>query len=143
MTDEAYYDYLNGIYEDVTKYLNKKDHVADSLKREFFCKMRATPYYYWKNEEAPKEDKSFDKAGLLNALTKKYSGIMSLKEEALGDLLNALKKKYSLGATKTGLKLPGYLGREEFKHLADNMRLCGYHYDSEEKEFRMEVPAHV
>ena len=121
MTDEAFYDYLNGIYEDVTRYLNKKDHVADPSKREFICKMRATPYYYWKKEEAPKEDKSIDKAGLLNAL----------------------KKKYSLGATKTGLKLPGYLGREEFKHLADNMRLCGYHYDSEEKEFRMEVPAHV
>ena len=58
-------------------------------------------------------------------------------------LLNALKKKYSLSPTKDGLKLPGYLGREEFKHLADNMRLCGYHYDSEEKEFKMEVPAHV
>jgi hypothetical protein len=121
MTDEAYYEYLNSIYQEVTQWLNKKDHVADSTKREFFCKMRATPYYYWKKEELPKEDKSFDKVGLLNAL----------------------KKKYSLSPTKDGLKLPGYLGREEFKHLADNMRLCGYHYDSEEKEFRLEVPVHV
>ena len=121
MTDEAYYEYLNSIYQEVTQWLNKKDHVADSTKREFFCKMRATPYYYWKKEEPPKEDKSFDKIGPLNAL----------------------KKKYSLNTTKTGLKLPGYLGREEFKHLADNMRLCGYHYDSEEKEFRLEAPNHV
>ena len=121
MTDEAYYEYLNSIYQEVTQWLNKKDHVADSTKREFFCKMRATPYYYWKKEEPPKEDKSFDKIGLLNAL----------------------KKKYSLNTTKTGLKLPGYLGREEFKHLADNMRLCGYHYDRDEKEFQLEVAAHV
>ena len=84
--------------------------------------MIATPYYYWKQKDATtSEDTNFDREGFLNAL----------------------KKKYSLGATKTGLKLPGYLGREVFKHLADNMRLCGYHYDSEEKEFRMEVPAHV
>ena len=124
MNDEAFYDYLNGIYEDVTRYLNKKDHVADPSKREFFCKMRATPYYYWKKGEGAKEGENkvqIDREGLLNAL----------------------KKKYSLSPTKDGLKLPGYLGREEFKHLADNMRLCGYHYDSEEKEFRMEVPAHV
>ena len=121
MIDEAYFEYLNDIYEKVTQWLNKKDHVADSTKREFFCDMIATPYYYWKKEEGPKDNQNFDKVGLLNAL----------------------KKKYSLNTTKTGLKLPGYLGREEFKHLADNMRLCGYHYDSEEKEFRLEAPNHV
>ena len=86
----------------------------DASKREFFCEMIATPYYYWKGETA-KEKQDIDKAGLLNAL----------------------KKKYSLGATKTGLTLPGYLKPEEFKHLADNMRLCGYHYDRDEKEFQL------
>ncbi len=121
MIDEAYFEYLNDIYEKVTQWLNTKDHVADSTKRQFFCDMIATPYYYWKNGETVKEKPDIDKIGLLNAL----------------------KKKYSLSPTKDGLKLPGYLGREEFKHLADNMRLCGYHYDSEEKEFRMEVSAHV
>ena len=121
MIDEAYYEYLDKIYQDVTQWLNKKDHVADPSKRKFFCDMIATPYYYWKKEEGPKDNEIIDKAGLLNAL----------------------KKHYSMGTTKTGLTLPGYLGREEFKHLADNMRLCGYHYDSEEKEFRLEVPNHV
>ena len=121
MTDEKYFEYLDEIYREVTAWLNKKDHVADSAKRQFFCDMIATPYYYWKNGETVKEKPDIDKIGLLNAL----------------------KKKYLLSPTKDGLKLPGYLGREEFKHLADNMRLCGYHYDSEEKEFRMEVPAHV
>ena len=120
MIDEGYFEYLNGIYQEVTAWLNKKDHVADASKREFFCEMIATPYYYWKGETA-KEKQDIDKAGLLNAL----------------------KKKYSLGATKTGLTLPGYLKPEEFKHLADNMRLCGYHYDRDEKEFQLEVAAHV
>ena len=47
--------------------------------------------------------------------------------------------------TKTGLKLPGYLNdRGEFRHLADNMRLCGYEYNKEDQEFQlMEVPNHV
>ena len=121
MIDEGYLEYLNGIYQEVTAWLNKKDHVADASKREFFCDMIATPYYYWKNGETEKEKHDIDKAGLLNAL----------------------KKKYSLGTTKTGLTLPGYLKPEEFKHLADNMRLCGYHYDRDEKEFQLEVAAHV
>ena len=121
MIDEKYFEYLDKIYQEVTAWLNKKDHVADAYKREFFCELIATPYYYWKNGETVKEKPDIDKAGLLNAL----------------------KKKYSLGTTKTGLTLPGYLGREEFKHLADNMRLCGYHYVSDEKEFRLEVPNHV
>ena len=121
MIDEGYFEYLNGIYQEVTAWLNKKDHVADASKREFFCEMIATPYYYWKNGETAKEKQDIDKAGLLNAL----------------------KKKYSLGTTKTGLTLPGYLKPEEFKHLADNMRLCGYHYDRDEKEFQLEVAAHV
>ena len=123
MIDEAYCEYLNGIYQEVTAWLNKKDHVADASKREFFCEMIATPYYYWKNGETPKEKPAIDKTGLLNAL----------------------KKKYKMIPTKTGLKLPGYLNdRGEFKHLADNMRLCGYEYNKEDQEFQlMEVPNHV
>ena len=123
MIDEGYFEYLNGIYQEVTAWLNKKDHVADASKREFFCEMIATPYYYWKNGETPKEKPAIDKTGLLNAL----------------------KKKYKMIPTKTGLKLPGYLNdRGEFKHLADNMRLCGYEYNKEDQEFQlMEVPNHV
>ena len=123
MIDEGYFEYLNGIYQEVTAWLNKKDHVADASKREFFCEMIATPYYYWKNGETPKENPAIDKTGLLNAL----------------------KKKYKMIPTKTGLKLPGYLNdRGEFKHLADNMRLCGYEYNKEDQEFQlMEVPNHV
>ena len=123
MIDEGYFEYLNGIYQEVTAWLNKKDHVADASKREFFCEMIATPYYYWKNGETPKKKPAIDKTGLLNAL----------------------KKKYKMIPTKTGLKLPGYLNdRGEFKHLADNMRLCGYEYNKEDQEFQlMEVPNHV
>ena len=123
MIDEGYFEYLNGIYQEVTAWLNKKDHVADASKREFFCEMIATPYYYWKNGETPKEKPAIDKTGLLNAL----------------------KKKYKMIPTKTGLKLPGYLNdRGEFKHLADNMRLCGYEYNKEDQELQlMEVPNHV
>ena len=123
MIDGGYLEYLNGIYQEVTAWLNKKDHVADASKREFFCEMIATPYYYWKNGETPKEKPAIDKTGLLNAL----------------------KKKYKMIPTKTGLKLPGYLNdRGEFKHLADNMRLCGYEYNKNDQEFQlMEVPNHV
>ena len=124
MIDEGYLEYLNGIYQDVTHWLNAKDHVADSTKREFFCKMIATPYYYWKQKDATtSEDTNFDREGFLNGL----------------------KKKYKMIPTKTGLKLPGYLNdRGEFRHLADNMRLCGYEYNKEDQEFQlMEVPNHV
>ena len=124
MIDEAYCEYLNGIYQEVTAWLNKKDHVADASKREFFCKMIATPYYYWKQKDATtSEDTNFDREGFLNGL----------------------KKKYKMIPSKTGLKLPGYLNdRGEFKHLADNMRLCGYEYNKNDQEFQlMEVPNHV
>ena len=46
MIDEAYYEYLDKIYQEVTQWLNKRDRVADSTKRKFFCDMSATPYYY-------------------------------------------------------------------------------------------------
>ena len=74
MIDGGYLEYLNGIYQEVTAWLNKKDNVADASKREFFCKMIATPYYYWKQKDATtSEDTNFDREGFLNALKKKYS----------------------------------------------------------------------
>jgi len=114
--NEEYLDYLYRLYEDITRYLNKKDKVADALKRQMIFDKVATPYYYWIRE------------------TKEKMGGSALKVNRSALLENA-KNKYGLEATKSGLKVSKFLATEEFKALVGVMRACGYEYNREEREF--------
>lgn len=121
----AYLEYLDSKYKEAYDYLQKKYIAVDYNRLNMYFDKIVIPYKYWLEEYRASElvKKDFDREGFLNGL----------------------KKKYKMIPTKTGLKLPGYLNdRGEFKHLADNMRLCGYEYNKEDQEFQlMEVPNHV
>ncbi len=111
-----YLDYLYGLYEDITRYLNKKDKVADTAKRQMIFDKVATPYYYWVRETKEKKEGSALKINI-------------------SALLENAKNKYGLTATKSGLKVSKFLAAEEFKALVGVMRACGYEYGREEREF--------
>lgn len=114
--NEEYLDYLYGLYEDITRYLVKKDKVADTAKRQMIFDKVATPYYYWVRE----------------AKEKKEGTALKVNRSAL---LENAKNKYGLQATKSGLKVSKFLAAEEFTALVGVMRACGYEYNREEREF--------
>jgi hypothetical protein len=125
MIEKGYLEYLQACYKEIFSYIRTQDNAVDHDKMEMFFNKTVSPYKYWldehKAEETSRED--FDREGFLNGL----------------------KKKYKMVPTKTGLKLPEYLNdKVEFKHLAGNMRICGFEYNKEDQEFQpLEAMNHV
>lgn len=111
MIKEEYLKYLNQCYRDIFEFLYENEGEVDTAKLYAFFDKTVSPYKYWLDEH-------------------KNVAIDDINTEAL---LNALKKKYNLEVTKNGFKTTKFLGSDDFKKLADNMRKCGYEY--EDKEF--------
>ena len=122
MIQKEYLDYCNESYKQIYSYIKEKDIAVDHDKLSMIYEKTVTPYKYWLDEH-------------------KNVAMDELNAEAL---LNALKKKYNLEVTKNGFKTTKFLGSDDFKKLAENMRKCGYEYSREEQEFvKKEVVAHV
>ena len=109
MVEKGYLEYLQGCYREIYDYIRSMDNAVDHDKLSMFFDKTVSPYKYWLDEH--KEP---------------------MKEENKIGLLDALKKKYALQPTRDGFKTTKYLGPEDFKKLADNMRKCGYEYENRE-----------
>ena len=112
MIDEGYFEYLEELYRDIYGRIKKKDIGVDQQKLHMFFEKSAEPYFYWMQEHKEQP-----------------------KVENPAALLEAIKKKFKLEVTKDGFKLPGYLGRDDFKVLAEKMRIAGYEYSKDAGEF--------
>ena len=100
------------MYADLYRKIKEKDIGVDMAKLHMFFEKTVEPYYYWVQEHKEQP-----------------------KTENPAAMLEAIKKKYKLQITKDGFKLPGFLGSEEFRILADKMRAVGYKYSRESQEF--------
>ena len=123
-THEAYYKYLDGLYTEITDYMEKTQAYVDKDKfNQFFISVRL-PFSVWKAEN----EKPAEKA-------EKVSPEPSTQQYQEENYINALCRKYSLEKNGEKLFMKKILTRAQFLELKDKLKTQSYKYVDGQKCF--------